>query len=111
MLKAGSEFFGPEIEFFLFRRQGLVKDPAVNRVYDANMRINANLANCELLVEDKEYQLVLKLAKFSDAVRLAGDKYDPSVVAKYIFEFAREFNDYYHAIPVLKAVSNVQVRS
>jgi arginyl-tRNA synthetase len=55
------------------------------------------------LAEPKEHELILKLAKYPDVIGMAGKNYDPSEIAKYIFELAQSFNDYYHAIPVLKA--------
>ena len=78
---------------------------SILRKNDANQRINANPANCEYanLREDKEHDLLMRLAKYPEAVRAAGDKFDPSEIAKYLFELAQELNYYYHAVPVLKA--------
>ncbi len=60
-------------------------------------------ANFELLSENKEHGLILALAKFGEAVERAGENYDPSEIAKYLFNLAQTFNDYYHSVPVLKA--------
>ena len=35
------------------------------------------------------------MAKYSETVRKAGDKRDSSEIAKYLFELAQSFNDYY----------------
>jgi len=51
----------------------------------------------------KEHQLIMKLAKYPEVVKVAGEKYEPSEVAKYLFELAQEFNDYYHEVPILKS--------
>ncbi len=48
------------------------------------------------------------MAKYPEAVLWAGENYDPSEVAKYLFELAQTFNDYYHSIPVLKAEAVVR---
>jgi len=61
-----------------------------------------------LLTEEKEHALVMKLAKYPEAVKQAGVSYDPSEVARYLFELARLFNDYYHAAPVLKAEAEIR---
>lgn len=53
------------------------------------------------LVESQEMDISLKLAKFPEAVCLAGANYDPSVIAKYLFELGQEFNDYYHKVRIL----------
>jgi arginyl-tRNA synthetase len=60
------------------------------------------------LNEDKEKDLLLSLAKYPEAVARASVKYDPSEIAKYIFELAQIFNDYYHSVPVLKADDDVK---
>jgi arginyl-tRNA synthetase len=60
-----------------------------------------------LLAENKEHELVLKLAKYPEIIEIAGKNYDPSEIAKYLFELGQMFNDYYHAISVLKAEANV----
>ncbi|MBU4216322.1 arginine--tRNA ligase [Candidatus Parcubacteria bacterium] len=55
------------------------------------------------LGEEKEIQLLLKLAKYPDIVRNAGTKNDPSELAKYLFETGQLFNDYYHSVQILKS--------
>ena len=55
------------------------------------------------MVEVKEAVLANKLAKYPEIVASAGKNSDPSEIAKYLFELAQEFNDYYHSVPVLKA--------
>src|SRR6056297_2545740 len=59
--------------------------------------------NPEKLTEEKEQDLIFKLALYPEIVEKAGKKYDPSEIAKYLFELAQKFNDYYHSVPVLKA--------
>ena len=61
------------------------------------------------LIEVKEIALVNKLAKYPEIVVTAGKSYNPSELAKYLFELAQELNDYYHAVPVLKAKTDVRI--
>ncbi|MDD4900960.1 MAG: arginine--tRNA ligase [Patescibacteria group bacterium] len=60
------------------------------------------------LTEPKENGIVNKLARYPEMVRLAAENYDPSELAKYLFELAQGFNDYYHAVPVLKAKTEIK---
>ena len=62
----------------------------------------------ENLIEPKENSLASKLAKYPEVVAAAGKNYAPDELAKFLFELAREFNDYYHAVPVLKAKTEVR---
>jgi arginyl-tRNA synthetase len=66
------------------------------------------IANFSLLTQDKEKQLLLMLQKFTEVVKVASVKRDPSLVARYLFELTQLFNDYYHAFPVLKTEANLQ---
>ncbi|MDO9399212.1 MAG: arginine--tRNA ligase [bacterium] len=59
------------------------------------------------LGESKERQLIMKLAKYPEIVEVAGKNYDPAEIAKYLFELAQEFNDYYHSVQILKAEEEI----
>lgn len=59
--------------------------------------------NQGLLREAKEKALLLKIAAFPEVVVVAGDKYNPAEIAKYLFELVQMSNDYYHSFPILKA--------
>ncbi|MEI8361113.1 MAG: arginine--tRNA ligase [bacterium] len=80
-------------------------------------RINSILKKAQIddavdyakLTEPREHDLILKLAKFPIAVLEAGEKYEPSEIAKYLFELSQQFNDYYHGVPVLKAENAVMM--
>lgn len=56
-----------------------------------------------LLREIKERRIIISLGFFPSIVISAGEKKDPAEIAKYVFELAQSLNDYYHAVPVLKA--------
>jgi len=51
----------------------------------------------------KEFNLAMKLAQYSEVVKKAGLDRDPSIVARYLFELAQTFNDYYHDTNIIKA--------
>lgn len=61
-----------------------------------------------LLVESKEKELLLKIAKYPKAVRLARHNYNPSEITKYLFELVQMSNDYYHEVNILKAEPGVR---
>lgn len=53
------------------------------------------------LAKDKEKSLMLAAAIYPEIVKRAGERYEPSEIAKYLYETAQLFNDYYHAVPIL----------
>lgn len=53
--------------------------------------------------EPKEIELIKHLADFGGVVAQAGAEFSPAVVAAYAYDLAKEFNQYYHDYPILKA--------
>ncbi|MBO8439952.1 MAG: arginine--tRNA ligase [bacterium] len=51
---------------------------------------------------DKERSLIQAVAKFPDIVRQAGDEYSPALIANYVYDLVKEYNQYYQATPILK---------
>ena len=51
----------------------------------------------------EEKNLLEVLATFPDAVEQAAENYKPNVLANYVFDTAKAFNEFYHACPVLQA--------
>ncbi|MCK5319911.1 arginine--tRNA ligase, partial [Candidatus Parcubacteria bacterium] len=64
--------------------------------------------NFDELSEEKEHKLILKLAKYPSAVDQAGKDFNPSEIARYLFELAQDMNDYYHEVPILKADEKIR---
>ncbi|MDP3900553.1 MAG: arginine--tRNA ligase [bacterium] len=55
----------------------------------------------DILAQEKS--LAFKLAQFPEVTAQAAEKFEPSLIAKYLFELSQNFNDYYHQTPILKA--------
>ncbi len=53
------------------------------------------------LSEERERRLAVTLGRFSEIIAAAGKAYEPSEVARYVYELAQLFNDYYHGVPIL----------
>uniref|UniRef100_A0A831TJQ5 Arginine--tRNA ligase n=1 Tax=Thermorudis peleae TaxID=1382356 RepID=A0A831TJQ5_9BACT len=51
----------------------------------------------------EEIELIAQLAALPDEVERAAEEYKPLIIANYVYELARRFNDFYHACPVLQA--------
>lgn len=56
-----------------------------------------------VLTDDVSYNLVKTLAGYEDAVINAAEKYEPSVVARYVITLATAFNKFYHDCAILQA--------
>ncbi len=51
---------------------------------------------------DKEVALIQRLADFPATVTEAGRSYSPAQIANYVYDLAKEYNQYYHDCPILK---------
>ncbi len=51
---------------------------------------------------DKETVLIQKLADFSAAVADAGRNYSPALIANYVYDLAKEYNQFYHDYSILR---------
>ena len=67
-------------------------------------------ADATLSLSEKEISLVQMLADFPSIVKEAGDEYSPAVVANYVYDLAKEYNQFYHDHSMLKE-ENEQLRA
>ena len=51
---------------------------------------------------EKETSLIQRLADFTGAVADAGKNYSPALIANYVYELAKEFNQFYHDYSILR---------
>ncbi|MBR6600781.1 MAG: arginine--tRNA ligase [Bacteroidaceae bacterium] len=61
-----------------------------------------NIQNSEFVINDKEMSLIQKLAEFPAVVKDAGVTYTPSVIANYVYDLVKEFNQFYHDYSILR---------
>ena len=55
---------------------------------------------------EKETSLIQRLADFSTVVADAGRNYSPALIANYVYDLAKEFNQFYHDYSILKEQDN-----
>ncbi len=78
-------------------------------VRKAGLGIYFSSPNLNLLQEKKEKDLILKAARFPEILQIAAEKYNPSEIAKFLFEFSKMINDYYHEVNILKAEKKIKL--
>ncbi len=59
-----------------------------------------------VLTDDASYNLIKVLSGYEDAIINAAEKYEPSVVARYVIALATAFNKFYHDCTILQAEEN-----
>jgi len=95
---------GPFIQYTYARirsvlRKAADKGIAINQIIDDGLQIGS-----------KELELVKAISQFPVAVKEAGDNYSPALIANYIYELVKEFNQFYHEFPII-IEENADVRN
>ncbi len=79
---------------FMQGKEGIAYAPAMAGTYGINYKH---------LTDEVSYALVKTLSGYEAAVQGAAERYEPSVVARYIISVASAFNKFYHECPILNA--------
>lgn len=66
----------------------------------ADQGINAKLGKAAF--NDKELELIKRLDTFPVVIVEAGSAHSPAFVANFVYELAKEFNQYYHDVSILR---------
>jgi arginyl-tRNA synthetase len=86
---------GPFIQYTHARIRSVLRKALEENELDAAVKINA-----------KERDLLIILSQFPDLVKDAASSFSPSLLANYLFELAREYNQFYHEYTILKEEDN-----
>lgn len=87
---------GPFIQYTYARIQSVLRKAA-----EAGIAIPSVLpAHVEL--SDKEEGLIQMVADFAAVVKQAGEDYSPSVIANYVYDLVKEYNQFYHDFSILR---------
>lgn len=87
-------FTGPYLQYSLAR---------INSIIRKNKNEKIKNQNFQILNNNYEKNLLLKLAGLDEAIKLSAEKNDPSQLAKYLYNLVKTFSDFYEHCPVLKA--------
>ncbi|MBS3772380.1 MAG: arginine--tRNA ligase, partial [Bacteroidales bacterium] len=61
-------------------------------------------------INEKEIQLIKLIHQFPSEINDASEQMNPSIIANFVYELAREFNQFYHDYSVLKAETRAKVK-
>lgn len=56
---------------------------------------------------EKEIEIIQRIADFPSVVSEAGRTYSPALIANYVFELAKGYNQFYHDYSILKEENGV----
>ena len=86
---------GPFIQYTYARIRSVLRKAEEQGIEIQALDMNLNLA-------EKEQELIKKIAQFDIVVKEAGEMYSPALIANYIYDLVKEFNQFYHDFSILK---------
>ncbi len=89
---------GPFIQYTFARIQSVKRKGEHTPKTIGNLKLN-----------DKEIALIRMMFEFSDIIKEASRTLNPSLVANFLYELAKEFNQFYHDYSILSAEKEEQV--
>ena len=87
---------GPFIQYTYARVQ------SVKRKAEENKITMPQLANTNLSLNPKEKNLLKLIYDFPVVVKDAANNYSPALIANYVYELVKEYNQFYHDYSILK---------
>ncbi len=87
---------GPFVQYTYARIQSVLRK-AMEKNMDMNSKIDGNLP-----LSQKELDLIQNLSSFPAVLGQAAAEYSPSLIANYVYDLAKEFNQFYHDFSMLK---------
>ncbi len=85
---------GPFIQYSYARINSLKDKADISLPSEVNEMIQLN---------DKEIQLIKQIHKYVQVIEEAAEAMNPSLIANYVYDLAKEYNQFYHDYSVLKA--------
>ncbi|PXV67459.1 arginyl-tRNA synthetase [Dysgonomonas alginatilytica] len=87
---------GPFIQYTYARIQSVLRKAA-----EQGLSIPQSLEK-ETNLTEKETALIQLIAEFASTLKQAGDEYNPALIANYVYELVKEYNQFYHDHSILK---------
>ncbi len=86
---------GPFIQYTYARIRSIMRKAADSQV------VIPDQISLTAKLEYKEVQLLRMVEQFPVVVKEAGDAYSPAIIANFIYDLAKEYNQFYHELPIM----------
>ncbi|GHT49849.1 arginine--tRNA ligase [Bacteroidia bacterium] len=90
---------GPFVQYTYARIQSVLRKAGKQQL--ASLQGIAGQARNDEISE-KEEGLIQMLSEFPATVQDAADNFSPALIANYVYDLAKEYNQFYHDFPILK---------
>jgi arginyl-tRNA synthetase len=86
---------GPFIQYTYARIKSVLRKAIQNSEF--------RIQNSEFEIQKKEKDVIKLLHDFPTIIKEAAEAYSPAYIANYVYELAKEYNQFYHEFQILKA--------
>lgn len=87
---------GPFIQYTYARIQSILRKAAESGI------VMPKQVPAGIELSEKEEGLIQMVADFAAVVKQAGEDYSPSIIANYIYDLVKEYNQFYHDYSILR---------
>lgn len=91
---------GPFIQYTHARIQSVLRKADAAGISVQQLHGNTSIG-------EKERELVKQLSSFPSVINEAGNQLSPALIANYVYDLAKEYNQFYHDYPILKEQNEV----
>ena len=74
----------------------------LRKATESGITLPSSFASESLELSTKEQELIAKVAEYADAVEEAARSYSPAVIANYVYDLVKEYNQFYHDFSILR---------
>ena len=74
----------------------------LRKAAESGITLPSSFASESLALSTKEQELIAKVAEYAEAVEEAARSYSPAVIANYVYDLVKEYNQFYHDFSILR---------
>lgn len=93
---------GPYVQYTYARAKSILRKSRESSFAEEYARENVEI-EYNVLTSGADFELVKVLQGYAEAVARAAQRYEPSIVARFVLSVAAVFNRFYHECPILQA--------
>ncbi len=87
---------GPFIQYTHARIKSVLRKAAEQKI-DVHAPVSR-----EIIISEKESTLIQMLVEFPQTIRQAGEEFSPALIANYLYDLVKEYNQFYHDFSILR---------
>lgn len=88
-------FTGPFIQYTHARIRALMR-----KADETGIKVEPDSLRAEVSLQPAEREVIRVLSNYENKVKEAAREYSPAIIANYVYELAKEYNQFYQSIPI-----------